>query len=90
MLSRKIYNLLSSIVPNFRMQCNKIEIIILNGHFRMENTGTVKMFHCNTYIHQYLCVLIKYPFELLISLSTRKPFVADKEIKPKIGFERLI
>lgn len=49
-----------------------------------------KMFHCNTYIHQYLCVLIKYPFELLISLSTRKPFVTDKEIKPKIGFERLI
>lgn len=43
MLSRKIYNLLSSIVANFRMQCNKIEIIILNGHFRMENTGTVSL-----------------------------------------------
>lgn len=56
MLSRKIYNLLSSIVANFRMQCNKIEIIILNGHFRMENTGTVKMFHCNTYISILVCV----------------------------------
>lgn len=41
MLLRKIYNLLSSIVVNFRMQCNEIEIIILKGRFRMKNTGTI-------------------------------------------------
>ena len=40
--------------------------------------------------YQYLCLLIKYPFELVISLSALKPFVLDKGIKLKIGFGRLI